>query len=136
MNQKKAKALRREARKAASQFPDAHSKDTYQDIVREVVKTITVKNPEPLGKKLWRILRGKAAPPKTKTKDIVTKRTIQTVLASGPKFILRRLKAALRRGEFTIQRNGPQNYSFPETPKPALPYLTKEGVDAIMRSGT
>jgi hypothetical protein len=57
-------------------------------------------------KQKLRRMFGKTPPVPTKRVDKVTKETRQLVLSSGPKFILRRLKAALRRGEITITPSG------------------------------
>jgi len=106
MRAKKAKALRRAARKIAEQFPDVHSKDTYQNIVRELIEKRTVKIPDRFLAKLGRLFTRKKFVPQTKEIEVVKKRSYQTVLASGPKFILRRLKAAVRRQDLVILPNG------------------------------
>jgi hypothetical protein len=52
------------------------------------------------------LFRKKGIQPKTKTVTVVTRESNQLVLTAGPKFILRRLKAAIRRGEARIDENG------------------------------
>jgi hypothetical protein len=105
MNQHKSKALRRAAKQIAAQFPGVHDTNTYRDIVRQTIERINVPLPPTLMQKLRRMF-GKTPPVPTKRVDKVTKETRQLVLSSGPKFILRRLKAALRRGEITITPSG------------------------------
>jgi len=106
MNQHKAKALRRAAQKVADQFPAVHSDDTYKNIVREWTEERTVKIPPSVLDRFRNLFRKKGIQPKTKTVQVVTRESNQLVLTAGPKFILRRLKAAIRRGEARIDENG------------------------------
>jgi len=122
MNQHKAKALRRAAQKAADQFPDVHSTDTWKNIVREWTEERTVKIPPSVLDRFRNLFRKKGIQPKTKTVEVVTRQSNQLVLTAGPKFIRRRLKAAIRRGEATIsplgllQEVGTPDFSIPGTP--------------------
>ena len=105
MNQHKSKALGRAAQQIADQFPDVHAENSYREIVRQTIETVHVPVPPTLMQKLRRMF-GKTPPIPTKRVDKVTKETRQLVLYSGKKFIKRRLKAALRRGELTLTPSG------------------------------
>lgn len=108
MNQKKAKALRRAAKATAAQFP-VHATKTYQDIVRQTVQRVEVADKVTILGKVSRVLGrmlGKKTKPKTKEVEVVTNESRQTVLASGWRFIQQRLKAAIRRREAFINRDG------------------------------
>ena len=105
MRSKKAKALRRAAKAIAAKFPDVHGQDSYREIVRETIEKVNVPVPPTLMQKLRRMF-GKTPPIPTKRVDMVTKETRQLVLSSGPKYIIRRLKAALRRDPSVGQTEG------------------------------
>jgi hypothetical protein len=109
MNQKKAKAIRRAAKLAAAQFPAVHNhRAAYKDIVRQVVTEQEVLDESILDKGM-RILKrvfGKKAAPKTKLVEKVVHESRQTIMVSGWRFIQQRLKAALRRGEASVDAAG------------------------------
>lgn len=100
MNQSKAKALRRAAKSIAQQS-EAHrtSRATYNTVVRRFVERRVVSVKESTLGKIGRWLRGKKAPPRTKTVEVVHKESHQTVIVSGWRFVQQRLKAAVRRKE-------------------------------------
>lgn len=104
-NARVSKALRREAKRIADSDPQ-HAEVTYTNIVREWIERRIVDVKEGVVGKISRWLRGKKAPPKkTKEVEVVTRRSFQTVLTTGWKFILRRLKTARRRGQLSVHRN-------------------------------
>lgn len=99
MNQKKAKALRRAAKRLAAQYPDVHSKDVHQTIVKQILVRHVVKIPPTLLAKARKFFGLKAPPIKTKVVERVAKEHRQLVVTRGPRYILKRLKAAMKRGE-------------------------------------
>jgi hypothetical protein len=98
VNQKKAKALRRAAKKVAAMYPIHQKGDTYQDIVKRTIQKVVTRIPPTLMQKARKFFGLKNPPIKTKVVERVVKESRQLVLSSGVKFILRRLKAAMKRG--------------------------------------
>ena len=136
MNQKKAKALRRAAKKLAAQFPDVHARDVHSTIVKQILVKHVVRIPPTLIAKARKFFGLKAPPIKTKVVERVAKEHRQLVMTAGPRFILKRLKAAMRRGEFDTthsmfvnplkgQRRVERSYSIPYDTVRAMCYGTR-----------
>jgi len=103
MNQKKAKALRRAAKAIAAKFPDTHGQTVYNTVVKQTTQKVVTRIPPTLMQRARKFFGLKNPPVKTKVVERVIKESRQLVLVAGVKFILNRLKDAMKRGELTVR---------------------------------